>query len=94
MSAHAADTNNGAGGLRVPYYDFSEAQQALWDAANSSLPYEISRGAVDEVIVECHAKKCNSYHPSNDRVVELIWGAFCEALRLRALALEDGKGTE
>lgn len=73
--------------------EMTEAQQALWDAANSSLPYSISRFAIDEEILECHRPKCNAHHPSNDRIVELVWASFCDALRQRALGLDDGKGT-
>jgi hypothetical protein len=74
--------------------DFSEGQQALWDAANSSASYSVSRHAIDEVILECHRPKCNAHHPGNDEIVRLLWAVFCDSLRDRALGLEDGKGTE
>lgn len=76
------------------YYDFTPAQQALWDAANAGVPYEISRFAIDDTILECHRPKCNAHHPSNDLIVELLWAQFCDALRERAISLEDGKGNE
>lgn len=73
---------------------FTEAQQALWDASVSHLPWAISREAVDYLSFECHAKRCSGHHPTPDEMIELLWSAFCDALQHRAMFLEDGKGTE
>jgi hypothetical protein len=80
--------------MSAVYLDFSEAQQALWDAANSSLPYSVSRFAMDELRLECHKPRCGQHHPDVDELVSVLWRQFCEALRLRALTLDNGKGAE